>query len=66
MVLGILAMVIGAASVPDTMDVDPTQDVVFSGTEGDLTVTPFNYLSVFAQVDSCSDVSLSVVSDGAT
>ena len=66
MVLGILAMVIGAASVPDTMDVDPTQDVVFSGTEGDLTVTPFNYLSVFARVDSCSDVSLSVVSDGAT
>lgn len=64
---GILLMVIGAvASDPEFIEVDPTQDVVFSGTEGDLAVTPFNYLSVFAQVDSCGDVSLSVSSDNAT
>ena len=66
MVLGMLAMLIGAVTSPDNMEVDPTEDVVFSGYEGDLTVTPFNYLSVFAQVDSCGDVSLSVLSDGTT
>ena len=62
--LGILLMVIGAVSAPENMEVDPTQDVVFSGSGGDLVVTPFNYLSVFAQVDSCDEVALSVLSGG--
>ena len=64
MVLGILAMVIGGASVPDDVDVDPTQDVVFSGSEGQITVTPFDYLNVYVQADSCDAISLSVLDDG--
>lgn len=64
MVLGILLMVIGGASAPDEMNVDPTEDVVYSGTDGSISVTPWNYLSVFAQVDSCDEITMSVDVNG--
>ena len=63
-VLGILAMVIGGASVPEDVDVDPTQDVVFSGSGGEITVSPLDYLNVYVQADSCDGISLSVLDDG--
>ena len=63
-VLGILAMVIGGASGPDEVDVDPTQDVVFSGTEGKIAVSPLDYLNVYVQADSCDGISLSVMDGG--
>ena len=64
MALGILLMVIGGASAPDEMNVDPTEDVVYSGTDGSISVTPWNYLSVFAQVDSCDEITMSVDVNG--
>ena len=64
MALGILLMVIGGASAPDEMNIDPTEDVVYSGTDGSISVTPWNYLSVFAQVDSCDEITMSVDVDG--
>jgi len=63
-VLGVLLMVIGAASAPSGVNVDPTKDVVFTGTEVELTVTMDDLLSVFAQVDSCDQGSLSVKNNG--
>ena len=64
MALGILLMVIGGASAPDEMNIDPTEDVVYSGTDGSISVTPWNYLSVFAQVDSCDEITISVDVNG--
>ena len=64
MALGILLMVIGGASAPDEMNIDPTEDVVYSGTDGSISVTPWNYLSVSAQVDSCDEITMSVDVNG--
>ena len=64
MVLGILLMVIGGASAPEGGTVDPTEEVVYSGTDGSISVTPWNYLSVFAQVDSCDEITMSVDVNG--
>ncbi|MGB2362518.1 MAG: hypothetical protein ACPH93_03180, partial [Candidatus Poseidoniaceae archaeon] len=51
-VLGMLGMLIGGIAGSEMTEVDPTDDVVFSGTEGQITVTPFDYLNVFARGDS--------------
>ena len=64
MALGILLMVIGGSMAPDESEVDPKEDIVFSGQSGELSVTPWNYLSVFAEGDSCDGISLSVLHDG--
>ena len=64
MVLGILLMVIGGASAPADAPVDPTEDVVFRGTQGEITVTPFDYLNVFVQGDSCTEGSVTVTANG--
>jgi len=64
MALGILLMVIGGASAPDEIYVDPTEDVVYSGTDGSISVTPWNHLNVFAQVDSCDEFTMSVDVNG--
>lgn len=64
MVLGIVLMVIGGASAPADGTVDPTEDVVFSGTQGEITVTPFDYLNVFVRGDSCTAGSMTVTTNG--
>jgi len=64
MVLGMLGMVIGGIAGSELTEVDPTNDVVFSGTEGDITVTPFDYLNVFARGDSCTEGTMSVTVNG--
>lgn len=63
-VLGVLLMVIGGASAPTDAPVDPTEDVVFRGTQGEITVTPFDYLNVFVQGDSCTEGLVTVTTNG--